>query len=60
MGLIVFIMGYFLHSATLLVTFFQVGAGIFIYLGILMMIKDEFLFSLIYKLSNRGSKKMGD
>ena len=60
MGLVVFIMGYFLHSTTLFITFVQVGAGIFIYLGILMLIKDDFLFNIIYKVSNGRIKKMGD
>ncbi|WP_438824195.1 oligosaccharide flippase family protein [Bacillus sp. JJ1562] len=60
MGLVVFIMGYFLHNATLLVPLIQVGAGIFIYLGILLLIKDDFLFSIINKVSNGRIRKTGD
>ena len=56
MGLIILIIGYFLNNATIGVTFVQIGAGIFIYLGILLLIKDEFLLGFIDKLLNRKKK----
>lgn len=59
MGLIILIIGYFLNNATIGVTFFQIGAGIFIYLSLLLLIKDEFLLGFIDKLSIGRKGKTG-
>jgi O-antigen/teichoic acid export membrane protein len=50
MGIVVFVISHYLNNATILVTIIQVCAGVIVYLGILVLIKDPFLFDLIKKV----------
>lgn len=47
MGFVVFFIGSCFNKATVLVTILQVSAGVLVYFGILLLIKDKFLYQLI-------------